>query len=152
MFFKMSESYPCVVSVNVSLQKGTRKSPVPEAEVLAGFGIKGDAHASSSWHRQVSLLALESIEKARASGLDVGPGDFAENVTTSGIELVRLKVGTRLRLGEILGEVSQIGKRCHTRCEIFRMSGDCIMPREGIFIRVLQGGRIRPGDPIEVLD
>ncbi len=139
-----------VVSVNVSLTKGVRKSPVPDCRVVPGRGLEGDAHAGDG-HRQVSFLARESIQKMRDVGLDVGPGDFAENITTTGIELVSLPVGTVLRLG--VGarlEVSQIGKVCHDRCAIFEQAGDCVMPREGIFARVLDGGTVGPGDRIEV--
>jgi|WetSurMetagenome_2_1015567.scaffolds.fasta_scaffold00075_10 MOSC domain-containing protein YiiM len=140
-----------IVSINISEKKGERKTPVHEALVNENFGIAGDAHASSSWSRQVSLLALESIEKMRAMGLDVNPGDFAENITTRGLDLVSLSIGTRLHLGaEVVGEVSQIGKECHTRCAIYYQAGDCVMPKEGIFIRVLTGGRIADGDEIGV--
>jgi MOSC domain-containing protein YiiM len=108
-----------VISVNISDKKGIRKKPVEEILVKADFGIEGDAHASSEWHRQVSLLALESISKMRDAGLDVHPGDFAENITTEGIDLVSLPVGTEIHIGsEVVGEVSQIGKDCHTRCAI----------------------------------
>jgi MOSC domain-containing protein YiiM len=141
-----------VVSINISDKKGVRKTPVGEALLLAQFGVEGDAHAAGQWHRQVSLLALESIRKMQDMGLKVGPGDFAENITTQGIDLVSLPVGTRLALGEgIEAEVSQIGKVCHTRCAIYRQAGDCVMPREGIFVRVLKGGRLKKDDPIEVL-
>lgn len=108
-------------------------------------------NSAGPWHRQVSLLAVESIEKMKALGLDVGPGDFAENITTSGINLVDLPLGTRLKIGpEAVGEVTQIGKECHSRCAIYYQAGDCVMPREGIFIRILKGGTIRAGDTIEV--
>ena len=140
-----------VVSVNISDKKGTRKKPVPEGHLKEDFGMDGDAHASSLWHRQVSLLAQESIEKMRRAGLDVNAGDFAENITTEGIDLVSLPVGTRLRIGETLAEVSQIGKRCHAHCEIYRQAGDCIMPKEGIFVKVLKGGIVRKVDEIAVL-
>lgn len=141
-----------VVSVNVSDTKGVRKQPVPEVLLREAYGIEGDAHASSEWHRQVSLLALESIEKMRAAGLDVNPGDFAENITTEGVDLVSLPVGTTMRIGgEVIGEVSQIGKECHTRCAIYYQAGDCVMPKEGIFIRVIEGGIVRPGDMVEVV-
>ncbi len=139
-----------VVSVNTSDKKGMRKKPVDEIVVKTGFGIEGDAHASSEWHRQVSLLALESINRMRDMGLDVNPGDFAENITTEGIDLVSLPVGTKMHIGEVIGEVSQIGKECHTRCAIYYQAGDCVMPKEGIFIRVVRGGRIAAGDVIEV--
>ena len=113
------------------------------------MGIQGDAHAGAG-HRQVSLLAEESIEKIRARGVAVRPGAFAENVTTAGVDLGCLRVGDRLRIGDCELEVTQIGKECHDRCEIFRRAGDCVMPREGVFARVLVGGTIRVGDPIRV--
>ncbi len=141
-----------IVSINISEKKGTRKKPVQTATIEVDFGILGDAHASGDWHRQISLLAIESIEKMRQKGLNVNPGDFAENITTEGIELLSLPVGTRLRLGDVLAEVSQIGKECHTRCAIYRQAGDCVMPREGIFVRVLSSGIIKIGDIIEVED
>ena len=140
-----------VVSVNISDKKGIRKKPVAEIVLAAEYGIEGDAHASSAWHRQVSLLALESINKMKEMGLNVSPGDFAENITTEGIDLVSLAVGTRIRIGaEVVGEVSQIGKECHTRCAIYYQAGDCVMPKEGIFIRVLRGGKVKKGDKISV--
>lgn len=140
-----------VVSINVSAQKGTRKTPIGEAMLIENFGIEGDAHASGQWHRQVSLLAEESIAKMRGMGLDVGPGDFAENITTQGINLVSLPIGSKIMLGEIEGEVTQIGKVCHDRCAIYYQAGDCVMPKEGIFIKVLKGGLLRTGDPVEAL-
>lgn len=140
-----------VVSLNISNKKGVRKTPVPEVVLKTAYGIEGDAHASSAWHRQVSLLALESIEKMRGMGLEVNPGDFAENITTEGIDLVSLPVGTHLTIGEgIEVEVSQIGKECHTRCAIFYQAGDCVMPKEGIFVKVLKGGMAKIGDRITV--
>lgn len=142
---------PSIISINISHEKGERKKPVDGAELQAGHGIAGDAHAGD-WHRQVSLLALESIQSMKDKGLDVGPGDFAENITTEGIVLPSLVPGTRLRLGPALVEVTQIGKECHNRCEIFRQAGDCVMPREGIFARVLEGGAIGAGQQIAVLD
>jgi MOSC domain-containing protein YiiM len=140
-----------VVSVNVSNKKGIRKKPVEEVLLKTEYGIEGDAHASSEWHRQVSLLALESINKMKEKGLKVFPGDFAENITTEGIDLVSLPVGTKMQIGEeVIGEVSQIGKECHTRCAIYYQAGDCVMPKEGIFIRVLRGGRVRAGDSVDI--
>ena len=140
-----------IVSINISDRKGVRKKPVDRVIIKENFGITGDAHASSSWHRQISLLALESIRKMQGMGLDVGPGDFAENITTEGIDLLKLPVGTRLLIGEkVEVEVSQIGKRCHSRCAIYQQAGDCVMPKEGIFVKVLQGGEIKTGDPIEI--
>ncbi len=138
-----------VVAVNTSDAKGERKRPVPEVFLRPEHGIEGDAHAGS-WHRQVSLLAQESIDKMTAQGLEVGPGDFAENITVSGLEVAALPLGTTLELGEALVEVTQIGKECHTRCAIYQQAGDCVMPREGIFVRVLRGGRVAPGDTVRV--
>jgi len=140
-----------IIAVNISEKKGTRKTNVGRGRLVVDWGLEGDAHAAH-WHRQVSLLALESIDKIRAKGLQVGPGDFAENLTTVGIDLTNLPVGTRLRLGaEAKGTVTQIGKLCHARCAIFYQAGDCVMPREGIFIKVIKPGLVQVGDPIEVL-
>ncbi len=140
-----------IESINISEKKGERKKPVPEAVIKEDFGIVGDAHASSSWHRQVSLLAIESVRKMQAMGLDVKSGDFAENITTEGLDLLALPIGTRLKIGkDVIGEVSQIGKVCHSRCAIYEQAGDCVMPKEGIFIRVMRGGRIKVGDEIDV--
>ena len=136
-----------VLAVCISENKGERKKPVESVELRENHGIVGDAHAGE-WHRQVSLLALESIDKMQALGLDVNAGDFAENITTSGIDLVNLPIGTRLQIGETLLEVTQIGKECHTRCAIFYQAGDCVMPKEGIFAKVLQGGEIGKGNSI----
>jgi MOSC domain-containing protein YiiM len=142
-----------IVSLNISDKKGIRKTPVREVVLKAEYGIEGDAHASSAWHRQVSLLALESIRKMQDLGLDVKPGDFAENITTEGIDLMALPLGTRLTMGKgIKAEVSQKGKECHTRCAIYYQAGDCVMPKEGIFVRVLKGGNLREGDVIEISD
>jgi MOSC domain-containing protein YiiM len=141
-----------IIAVSVSREKGTRKENVSEGLLIEGYGFKDDAHAGD-WHRQVSLLAMESIDKIRSKGLDVGPGDFAENITTLGMDLVRLPIGTRLKLGQdALMEVTQIGKECHTRCAIYYQAGDCVMPREGIFARVLKGGIVKKGDTIVVTD
>ena len=139
-----------VVAVCTSARKGTPKTDVGEGLLQVDWGLEGDAHAGN-WHRQVSLLAWESIAKMRAQGLDVQAGSFAENITTAGQELYTLPVGTRLRLGTALVEVTQIGKVCHTRCAVFRAVGDCVMPREGIFVRVLEPGRVASGDAVEVL-
>jgi len=140
-----------VVAVSISEKKGMRKKNVDKAYAELNFGLEGDAHASSKWHRQVSLLAIESIQKMRDAGLDVGPGDFAENLTTEGIDLVALPIGTRLKVGEAEGEVSQIGKKCHSRCAIYELAGDCVMPKEGIFIKVTKAGWVKPGDVVEVI-
>jgi len=139
-----------VVDVCVSEKKGERKKPVDEVVVRVGHGIVDDAHAGE-WHRQISLLAIESIRKMQERGLDVSSGDFAENITTEGIDLPSLPIGSRLEIGETLHEVTQIGKECHTRCAIYHMSGDCVMPREGIFVKVLRGGTIRKGDRIKMV-
>lgn len=140
-----------VVAINISDRKGVRKKPVKEASIKTGYGIEGDAHASSEWHRQVSLLAVESIKKMQDLGLNVNPGDFAENITTEGIDLLKLPIGTTMTIGEgIEVEVSQIGKECHTRCAIYYQAGDCVMPKEGIFVKVLKGGKIKEGDRIVV--
>lgn len=140
-----------VKTVSVSRKKGVKKTNVEQVRMMVDYGIERDAHAGK-WHRQVSMLAMESILKIRKKGIDVNPGDFAENITTEGIEIYGLPVGTRMKLGEtILVEVTQIGKECHNRCAIFHAVGDCVMPREGIFVRVLQGGVVRPGDGINVL-
>jgi MOSC domain-containing protein YiiM len=140
-----------IVSINISDRKGVRKKPVNEAVIRENYGIEEDAHASEKWHRQVSLLALESIEKMRQMGLEVGPGDFAENITTEGVDLPSLPIGTHISIGsEVEAEVSQIGKVCHSRCAIYHQAGDCVMPKEGIFIKILKGGRIRVGDEIRV--
>jgi MOSC domain-containing protein YiiM len=124
---------------------------VPSATLKTDFGIVGDAHAAH-WHRQVSLLAVESIDKMIAAGATVTPGDFAENITTEGIDLFKLPIGTRLKIGSGTElELTQIGKECHSRCEIFEKVGDCIMPREGVFAKVTKPGAIKVGDGIEVL-
>jgi MOSC domain-containing protein YiiM len=138
-------------AISISAKKGTKKTNVPEAEVKVDFGIVGDAHAGN-WHRQVSLLAVESIDKMVAMGAKVSPGNFAENITTEGIGLLKLPLGSRLRIGGAIElEVTQIGKECHSRCEIFRQVGDCIMPREGIFAKVMKASTMKVGDVIEVL-
>lgn len=135
-----------IVAVSVSLKNGVKKTNIRSGRLVENHGLENDAHAGD-WHRQVSLLALESIVKIRGKGLEVGPGDFAENITTEGIRLWKLPVGTRMKLGEdALVEVTQIGKECHDRCAIFHQVGDCVMPREGIFTQVLKGGEIKPGD------
>jgi len=139
-----------VLAVCISENKGERKKPVEAVELRENHGIVGDAHAGE-WHRQVSLLAQESIDKMRKLGLDVNAGDFAENITTSGIDLVSLPIGARLQIGETLLEVTQIGKECHTRCAIYYQAGDCVMPKEGIFVKVITGGVVKPGDVINTV-
>jgi MOSC domain-containing protein YiiM len=140
-----------IVSINISEQKGTRKRPIAEGRLRPDWGIEGDAHAGV-WHRQISLLSQESIDKMSALGVpDLKSGDFAENITTQGITLHTLPVGTRLLLGACEVEVTQIGKECHQHCEIFQQVGKCIMPVEGIFVKVVTGGRVRAGDTVSVL-
>jgi MOSC domain-containing protein YiiM len=141
-----------IVAVSVSKTKGVKKTNVPQARVVVGHGLEGDAHAGD-WHRQISLLAQESIDRMQQMGLILAPGDFAENLTTSGLEVFTLPIGVKLRIGpEVELEVTQIGKTCHQGCAIREQVGDCVMPREGIFTRVLVGGVVQPGDPIEVVD
>ncbi len=141
-----------VIAVCISEKTGTRKKNVGRGLLLPDHGLQGDAHAGP-WHRQVSLLARESAEKIRTHGLEIGPGDLAENILTAGLDLRSLPIGTRLRIGqEALLEVTQIGKECHTGCAIRVLTGDCVMPREGIFARVLQGGPVQVGDPIETVE
>lgn len=140
-----------IVAVCTSPKKGMRKKNIGEGILVEEHGLEGDAH-TGAWHRQVSLLANESIGKMTDLGLDVGPGDFAENITTEGIDLVSLPVGTRMSIGpDALVEVTQIGKECHNRCAIYYQAGDCVMPREGIFVRVLRGGPVKVGQEIKIL-
>ena len=137
-----------VLAVNISKDKGTKKTNIQSCALLKDFGLKGDAHAGP-WHRQVSLLANESIEKMRAKGLNVGYGDFAENITTEGVDLVHLPIGTEIRIGRaVVLRVTQIGKVCHDRCAIYYQAGDCIMPKEGIFAEAINEGEIKVGDDI----
>ena len=138
-----------VVSVNVAAEKGVRKQPVPSVTLVVEHGVEGDAHAGP-WHRQVSLLADESIEKMKPACPSVDPGAFGENLTTEGIVVYELPVGARMRVADTLLEVTQIGKVCHDRCAIFHQAGDCVMPREGIFVRVLEGGDVKAGDEIRL--
>ena len=138
-----------VTAVCISEKKGTRKHAVPSIEVKKDHGIVGDAHAGN-WHRQISLLADESVDTMRGKGVELRPGDFAENILTRGIELKTLPVGTVLRVGETRLQVTQIGKECHNDCEIRRLVGTCVMPTQGIFAIVLTEGAIRPGDTISV--
>jgi MOSC domain-containing protein YiiM len=142
-----------VIAVCRSDTKGVSKDVVPEGQFCEGFGMVTDAHADFKTHRQVSLLATESIEKMRKLGLDLGPGAFAENLTTEGIDVASLPIGTRVAVGkEVVLEISQIGKECHAGCAIMRQVGTCIMPKEGVFARVVTGGKIIAGDKIKVID
>jgi len=139
-----------IKAISISKDRGTKKYNIQSAKLKAGFGIEGDAHAGN-WHRQVSLLAEESIAELRVKGANVKEGDFAENITTEGIDLQSLKIGSKLKLGpEACVEITQLGKECHNRCRIFQQVGDCIMPREGVFARVTKPGLIQVGDTIEV--
>ena len=141
-----------VLAVNISEEKGTRKTNIQSCLLLKDHGLKGDAHAGP-WHRQVSLLANESIEKMRAMGLNVGYGDFAENITTTGVDLVHLPIGTTIRIGDsMILRVTQIGKECHDRCAIYYQAGDCVMPKEGIFAEVVNEGEVKVGDEIYQLE
>jgi len=139
-----------IVSIAISRKKGTRKLPVDEIFLREDYGLEGDAHAGD-WHRQVSFLSSENIEKARAKGLDVSFGDFAENIATKGVDWKTVPVGTVVRLGKsAVLEITQIGKICHNKCAIYYKAGDCIMPREGVFARVLKGGKIVCGDDVRI--
>jgi len=141
-----------VIAINISEKKGVMKKPIPTGNFIENFGLEGDAHGGK-WHRQVSLLGQESIDKMIAMGAaGLCAGNFAENITTEGICVYELPVGTKLRIGETLQEVTQIGKECHAGCEIAQQVGDCVMPREGIFTMILEGGTIKAGDTIEVVE
>ena len=141
-----------VLAVNISEKKGMRKTNVYSCHVLKDFGLKDDAHGGP-WHRQISLLANESIQKMTAMGLNVGYGDFAENITTEGVDLVHLPIGTIIRIGkQIVLRVTQIGKECHERCAIYYQAGDCVMPKEGIFAEVINDGKVAVGDEIIIED
>ena len=139
---------PIVTAINISAKKGVIKHPIPLGEFGVDWGLKDDAHGGN-WHRQVSLLGQESIDKMSAMGVEgLCTGKFAENLTTDGIELFTLPIGTKLQIHDVLLQVTQIGKECHVGCQIRQLVGDCIMPREGIFAKVLHPGTIRPGDEI----
>lgn len=141
-----------VLAVCISERKGLQKHPVEEAELLVDHGIVGDAHAGN-WHRQVSLLGIDSVNKLQEKiTLQLKPGDFAENILVEGICVYKLPVGTKLQIGTALCEVTQIGKTCHNDCAIRKAAGDCVMPREGIFVKVLESGRVKPGDEIIVME
>jgi MOSC domain-containing protein YiiM len=140
-----------IVSIAMSKKKGTRKTPVEVVEVVKDHGILGDAHAGP-WERQVSFLASEQIQEARSRGLQVDFGDFAENVAAMGVNWKELPLGTRVKLGqEVIVEITKIGKECHKKCAIYYQAGDCIMPREGVFGKVIEGGTLHCGDAIEIL-
>ena len=140
-----------IIAVCKSEKKGTPKEDVKEGYIQENYGMVDDAHADCTTHRQVSLIAIESVNKMKDLGFDVGPGSFAENLTTEGIDLVSMPVGTRVQAGdEVVLEISQIGKECHTRCAIYKMMGQCIMPEEGIFATVVHSGTVKTGDDIKV--
>lgn len=140
-----------VISINISTEKGIIKTPIEKGFFKVDFGLEGDAHGGN-WHRQVSLLGDESIDKVRGKiNKELVPGIFAENITTKGITLYELPIGTRLSIGDVIMEVTQIGKECHKGCEIMKATGECVMPREGIFARVLKEGWVSPGDEISVI-
>jgi len=149
---KINNSQARIVAVSTSPLTGTKKTNVLQGILLENYGLLGDGHAENQTHRQISLLAVESIQKMRDLGLEVNPGDFAENITTKSIVLVDLPLGTKITIGDSsLLEVTQIGKKCHSPCEIGRTVGECIMPTEGIFCKVLEGGKIRVGDELKVI-
>lgn len=140
-----------IISINVSEKRGVKKTPVNEAEISAGEGIVGDAHANFLAHREISILAIESHNKMIAKGAGVKPGDFAENITTEGLDALALPIGSRVKFGPVETEVTQIGKECHSHCAIYQQVGDCVMPREGIFVKSLNSGKIKVGDVVEVI-
>lgn len=139
-----------VFSICISEKKGTRKLPVVQAKVCPNVGIEGDAH-SGNWHRQVSLLAWERIKETSSDKIKTGPGMFAENIATQGLDLRKLEIGDTIIINEVVLEVTQIGKSCHTSCEIKKLSGTCIMPKEGVFAKCLQQGTLRKGDRVTVI-
>ena len=138
-----------VKAICVSEKKGTKKTNIGQCELVENLGLKDDAHAGN-WHRQVSLLSYDKVEAFRATGATVDDGAFGENLLVEGIDFRALPVGTKLRCGDVVLEITQIGKECHAHCEIYRQVGDCIMPREGVFARVLRGGVIAVGDEMHV--
>ena len=140
-----------VMAICISEKKGTQKRNVHEALFIEDFGLENDAHAGK-WHRQVSLLSYEKIQDFKKKGAPVEDGAFGENLIVSGIDFKNLPVGTRFQSGDVVLEMTQIGKECHSGCEIYKIMGDCIMPREGVFARVIRGGRIREGDKLTVLE
>jgi len=143
----------CIKAVCTSVKTGMRKKNVGKGVFIENYGIEGDAHGNAKTHRQVSLLAMESIKKMQDLGLDVGPGDFAENLTTEGIELLSLPLGTMIKIGDdVILEISQHGKECHAPCAIYRQAGTCVMPTEGIFGKVVVGGKVTVGDMIKKIN
>ncbi|OGU59027.1 MAG: molybdenum cofactor sulfurase [Ignavibacteria bacterium GWF2_33_9] len=142
-----------ITAISISRKKGIPKSNIESANLIEDFGIEGDAHATFGWHRQISLLAMESIEKMLEKLPKLTPGIFAENITTTGLDLTAIKIGTKIKIGKsALLEITQIGKECHSKCAIYRIAGDCVMPTEGIFAKVIAGGYISVNDEIEILE
>ena len=142
-----------IIAVSKSKKKGTKKTNIVGGVLKENYGLVGDAHADSDTHRQVSLLAVESIDKIRSQGFNVAPGDFAENLTTEGIDLLSIPVDAYICIGEeVVLELTQVGKECHSGCAIYRQIGKCIMPQEGIFARVIKGGGVKVGDMVRVLE
>ncbi len=140
-----------IFSINISSKKGVKKTAVDSVLVIENKGLEKDAHGGP-WHRQISLLSLSSIEKMQKLGLSVGPGDFAENLTVENLDVVNLPIGQKVKVGShVTLEITQIGKECHSRCEIYEQAGDCVMPKEGVFARVLQGGQLQKGDRITLI-
>ena len=139
-----------VLGICISEKRGTQKHEVQEANIVEGWGIEGDAHGGN-WHRQISLLSFEKIEAFREKGADVDFGAFGENLIVEGYDLRTLPLGSRFKIGDALLELTQIGKECHSHCEIFKKMGECIMPREGVFTKVLHGGHIKSGDEVELI-
>lgn len=140
-----------IMAVNISEKKGTQKENIHSAMIIEDFGIEKDAHAGK-WHRQVSLLAYEKIQEFKDKGAPIHDGSFGENLIVSGFELTKLPIGTKFKCGDVVLELTQIGKKCHSGCEIYKIMGDCIMPREGVFTKVLHGGRISEGDEIVIIE
>lgn len=149
---KSNNKFGFLRAISISSRKGIQKTNVSTAQVVENFGILGDAHAGK-WHRQISILAMESIDKMKEAGLDnLKPGDFAENLTTEFLSLPDINIGSKIKIGDsVLLEVTQIGKECHNKCAIFKAVGDCVMPREGIFAKVIFGGTIKVNDIIEII-
>jgi MOSC domain-containing protein YiiM len=148
---RMAKQGGRIVAVSVSSEKGVPKTNVEGGLLVAEHGLRGDAHAGP-WHRQVSFLAVESIAKMRDKGADVHPGSFAENITTEGIDFGQVAVGDQVVIGDALLEITQLGKECHARCAIFHLVGDCVMPKEGVFAKVLRGGMVQAGDMLQVVE
>lgn len=141
----------CIKAICISERRGTEKKPISSAELIENFGICGDAHAGN-WHRQLSLLSYEAIEAFKADGADVHDGSFGENIIVEGIDWDKLSPGVRLSCADAVLEITQIGKECHSHCEIFKKMGVCIMPKKGVFAKVIKGGIIHSGDKIDIID